>query len=412
MMQPMTDTNWAGNVRWSARDRHRPTSVDEVRRLVAGADRARAVGTGHSFNRLGDTAGTQITLAGLPPSVALDPDRRTVTVAAGVRYGDLATALHNQGYALRNLASLPHISVAGSVATATHGSGPANGNLATAVAALELVTADGDLLTVDRTEPRFAGLVVNLGALGVVTRLTLDVVPTFAVRQFVRLGLPRAALDEALDAAYSVSVFTGWRSDRFDQVWIKQDADQAPPPADWLDTVAADTPRHPVPGMSPEHCTAQLGEAGPWHERLPHFRLGFTPSSGDELQSEWHVARADAAAALAALDPVAERIAAVLQVCELRTVAADELWLSPNFRRDTLAVHFTWVGDPVAVALVLAEVEQRLAPFAPRPHWGKLFERDPAAAYPRHGDFRALLREFDPDGKFRTPEMDVYFPRD
>ncbi|WP_091572423.1 FAD-binding protein [Micromonospora sediminicola] len=408
----MTDTNWAGNVRWSARDRHRPTSVDEVRRLVAGADRARAVGTGHSFNRLGDTAGTQITLAGLPPSVALDPDRRTVTVAAGVRYGDLATALHNQGYALRNLASLPHISVAGSVATATHGSGPANGNLATAVAALELVTADGDLLTVDRTEPRFAGLVVNLGALGVVTRLTLDVVPTFAVRQFVRLGLPRAALDEALDAAYSVSVFTGWRSDRFDQVWIKQDADQAPPPADWLDTVAADTPRHPVPGMSPEHCTAQLGEAGPWHERLPHFRLGFTPSSGDELQSEWHVARADAAAALAALDPVAERIAAVLQVCELRTVAADELWLSPNFRRDTLAVHFTWVGDPVAVALVLAEVEQRLAPFAPRPHWGKLFERDPAAAYPRHGDFRALLREFDPDGKFRTPEMDVYFPRD
>ncbi|MEU1965631.1 FAD-binding protein [Micromonospora sediminicola] len=408
----MTDTNWAGNVRWSARDRHRPTSVDEVRRLVAGADRVRAVGTGHSFNRLGDTAGTQITLAGLPPTVALDPDRRTVTVAAGVRYGDLATALHHQGYALRNLASLPHISVAGSVATATHGSGPANGNLATAVAALELVSADGDLLTVDRTDPRFAGLVVNLGALGVVTRLTLDVVPTFAVRQFVRLGLPRAALDEALDAAYSVSVFTGWRSDRFDQVWIKQDVDQAPPPADWLDTVAADTPRHPVPGMSPEHCTAQLGEAGPWHERLPHFRLGFTPSSGDELQSEWHVARTDAAAALAALDPVAGRIAAVLQVCELRTVAADELWLSPNFRRDTLAVHFTWVGDPVAVAPVLAEVEQRLAAFAPRPHWGKLFERDPAPAYPRHGDFRALLREFDPDGKFRTPEMDVYFPRD
>ncbi|MEU1844514.1 FAD-binding protein [Micromonospora sediminicola] len=408
----MTDTNWAGNVRWSARDRHRPTSVDEVRRLVAGADRVRAVGTGHSFNRLGDTAGTQITLAGLPPTVALDPDRCTVTVAAGVRYGDLATALHDQGYALRNLASLPHISVAGSVATATHGSGPTNGNLATAVAALELVTADGDLLTVDRTDPRFAGLVVNLGALGVVTRLTLDVVPTFAVRQYVRLGLPRAALDEALDAAYSVSVFTGWRSDRFDQVWIKQDVDQAPPPADWLDTVAADTPRHPVPGMSPEHCTAQLGEAGPWHERLPHFRLGFTPSSGDELQSEWHVARADAAAALAALDPVAGRIAAVLQVCELRTVAADELWLSPNFRRDTLAVHFTWVGDPVAVAPVLAEVEQRLAPFAPRPHWGKLFERDPAPAYPRHGDFRALLREFDPAGKFRTPELDLYFPRD
>ncbi|MEU1684815.1 FAD-binding protein [Micromonospora sp. NPDC005707] len=407
----MTGTNWAGNVTWSARARHDPTTLDELRRLVAGADRVRAVGTGHSFNRLGDTTGEQVSVAGLPPTVALDRDRGTVTVAAGLRYGDLATALHAEGYALANLASLPHISVAGAVATATHGSGPANGNLATAVAALELVTADGDLLTVDRGDPRFAGMVVHLGALGVVTRLTLDVVPAFEVRQYVRLGLPRAALDTALGAAYSVSVFTGWRSPRFDQVWLKQRADQPPPPADWLDTRAADTPNHPVPGMPAENCTAQLGAPGPWHERLPHFRLGFTPSSGDELQSEWHVARSDGAAALAALDPAAGRIAAVLQVCELRTVAADGLWLSPNHERDTLAVHFTWVGDPAAVAPVLAEVEERLAPFAPRPHWGKLFARDPGAAYPRHDDFRALLRELDPAGKFRTALLDRYFPR-
>lgn len=407
----MTGTNWAGNVTWSARARHEPSTLDELRRLVAGADRVRAVGTGHSFNRLGDTTGVQVSVAGLPPTVALDRDRGTVTVAAGMRYGDLATVLHAEGYAVANLASLPHISVAGAVATATHGSGPAHGNLATAVAALELVTADGDLLTVDRADPRFAGLVVHLGALGVVTRLTLDVVPAFEVRQYVRLGLPRAALDDALDAAYSVSVFTGWRSPRFEQVWLKQRADQPPPPADWLDTRAADTARHPVPGMPAENCTEQLGVPGPWHERLPHFRLGFTPSSGDELQSEWHLARSDGAAALAALDPAAERIAAVLQVCELRTVAADGLWLSPNHERDSLAVHFTWVGDPAAVAPVLDEVEERLAPFAPRPHWGKLFTRDPATAYPRHDDFRALLREFDPAGKFRTALLDRYFPR-
>ncbi|MFI2647432.1 FAD-binding protein [Micromonospora fulviviridis] len=407
----MTGTNWAGNVTWSARARHRPSTLDELRRLVAGADRVRAVGTGHSFNRLGDTAGVQVSVAGLPPTIVLDRDRGTVTVAAGLRYGDLATALHAEGYAVANLASLPHISVAGAVATATHGSGPAHGNLATAVAALELVTADGDLLTVDRADPRFAGLVVHLGALGVVARLTLDVVPAFEVRQYVRLGLPRAALDDALGAAYSVSVFTGWRSPRFDQVWLKQRADQPPPPADWLDTWTADTPRHPVPGMPAQNCTEQLGVPGPWHERLPHFRLGFTPSSGDELQSEWHLARSDGAAALAALDPAAERIAAVLQVCELRTVAADGLWLSPNHERDSLAVHFTWVGDPAAVAPVLDEVEERLAPFAPRPHWGKLFTRDPAAAYPRHDDFRALLREFDPAGKFRTALLDRYFPR-
>ncbi|MFI7427460.1 FAD-binding protein [Micromonospora sp. NPDC049836] len=406
------DRNWAGNVRYRAARRHRPTSVDELRRLVAGAERVRAVGTGHAFNRIGDTTGDLISVTGLPPAVALDRDRGTVTVTAGLRYGDVATRLHADGYALANLASLPHISVAGAVATATHGSGRANGNLATAVAALELVTADGGLLTVDRADPRFAGMVVGLGALGVVTRVTLDVLPTFDIRQYVRLGLPRAALDDALDGAYSASVFTDWRSDRLDQVWLKQRADQPPPPADWLDTVAADVPVHPVPGMPAQNCTVQLGEAGPWHERLPHFRLGFTPSSGDELQSEWHVDRADAGAALAALEPAAARIAAVLQICELRTIAADRLWLSPNYERDSVAFHFTWIGDPVAVAPVLAEVEQLLAPFAPRPHWGKLFARDPAASYPRYDDFRALLREVDPAGTFRTDELDRYFPRD
>ncbi|MCW3838944.1 FAD-binding protein [Micromonospora yasonensis] len=408
---PAPDRNWAGNVRYRAARRHRPATVDEVRRLVAGADRIRAVGSGHSFNRLGDTTGDLVSVAGLPPTVALDRDRGTVTVAAGLRYGDLATVLHADGYAVANLASLPHISVAGAVATATHGSGRANGNLATAVAGLELVTADGDLLTVDRADPRFAGMVVNLGALGVVTRVTLDVTPTFDIRQYVRLDLPRAALDAALDGAYSASVFTDWRSSRLDQVWLKQRVDQPPPPADWLDTTAAGTACHPVPGMPAENCTIQFGAAGPWHERLPHFRLGFVPSSGDELQSEWHVGRENAGAALAALDPAAERIAAVLQICELRTIAADDLWLSPNYERDTVALHFTWIGDPAAVAPVLAEVEQRLAPFAPRPHWGKLFARNPAATYPRYDDFRALLRELDPAGKFRTEELDRYFPR-
>ncbi|WP_371688705.1 FAD-binding protein, partial [Micromonospora sp. KC207] len=401
------ERNWAGNVRYSAARRHRPTGLDELRRLVTGSDRLRAVGTGHSFNRLGDTGGDLVSLAGLPPTVEVDRERSTVTVAAAVRYGDLATRLHAAGYALPTMASLPHISVAGAVATATHGSGVGIGNLASAVSALELVTADGDLLTVrrDADGDRFAGMVVSLGALGVVTRVTLDVVPDFEVRQYVRLGLPRAALDEAFASAYSVSLFTDWRGDRIDQVWRKQLADAPPPPADWLGTTAAAGPVHPVPGMPARNCTAQLGEPGPWHERLPHFRLGFTPSSGDELQSEYHLPRAAAAGALAALDPLADRIAAVLQVCELRTIAADELWLSPQYRRDSLAVHFTWIGDADAVAPVLAEVERALAPFAPRPHWGKVFTLDPAAvaaAYPRHADFLALARELDPMGKFRT----------
>ncbi|MDG4756668.1 FAD-binding protein [Micromonospora sp. WMMD710] len=417
--QPAVDVprrNWAGNVRYSARAFHRPTSTDELRRLVAGSDRIRAVGTGHSFNRFGDTDGDLVTLAGLPPRIEVDPERGRVTVAGTLRYGDVARHLHTQGYALANLASLPHISVAGAVATATHGSGQTQGNLATSVAALELVTADGELLRVDRDSDgdTFAGMVVGLGALGLVTRVTLDVVPTFELRQYVRLDLAREALDEALGSAYSVSVFTDWRTPRLREVWRKQVVDQPPPEADWLGTTAADEPRHPVLGMPAENCTPQLGAPGPWHERLPHFKLGFTPSSGDELQSEYHLPRSAAIEALAALDDVAHLIAEVLQVCELRTVAADELWLSPNHRRDSFVVHFTWIDDATAVLPVLAAVEERLAPFAPRPHWGKVFVTDPAelaARYPRYDDARALLTHLDPTGKFRTDLLDRYFPR-
>ncbi|MFC0504071.1 FAD-binding protein [Micromonospora costi] len=412
----MPRRNWAGNVRYAARRFHRPTSVDELRRLVAGSDRLRVVGTGHSFNRLGDTTGDLVSLAGLPPEITIDPERRTVTVAAALRYGDVATRVHAEGYALANLASLPHISVAGAVATGTHGSGVANGNLATAVAGLELVTADGELLRVDRDTDgdTFAGMVVGLGALGVVTRVTLDLVPTFDVRQYVHLRLPREELDAAFGSAYSVSLFTDWRSPRIEQVWRKQRADQAAPPPGWLGTTAAVTACHPVPGMPAENCTAQLGVPGPWHERLPHFRLGFTPSSGDELQSEYHVPREAAAEVLAALDPVAHLIAPVLQICELRTVAADRLWLSPNYDRDSLAVHFTWSDDAAAVLPVVAAVEERLAPFAPRPHWGKVFGLAPervAAAHPRYADFAALLTRLDPAGTFRTELLDRYFPR-
>ncbi|MET8282602.1 FAD-binding protein [Micromonospora sp. NPDC005174] len=406
--------NWAGNVRYAARAFHRPTSLDELRRLVAGSRRVRALGTGHSFNRLGDTDGDLVSLAGLPESVAVDRERAQVTVSGAMRYGDLARHLHTQGYALANMASLPHISVAGAVATATHGSGPTHGNLASAVAGLELVTADGDLLRIDRDTDTFAGMVVGLGALGLVTRVTLDLVPTFELRQYVRLDLDPDALDEAFDSAYSVSVFTDWRTPQLREVWRKQFADQPPPEADWLGTTAADQPRHPVLGMPPENCTPQLGEPGPWHERLPHFKLGFTPSSGDELQSEYHLPRSAAADALAALADVAHLIAPVLHVCELRTVAADELWLSPNYQRDSFVVHFTWIADTDAVLPVLAAVEERLARFAPRPHWGKVFVTDPtelAARYPRHADFTALLTNLDPKAKFHTNQLDHYFPR-
>ncbi|MER7674729.1 FAD-binding protein [Kitasatospora sp. NPDC096128] len=409
-------TNWAGNVRFRAERFHAPRSVDELRRIVAAGRSVRVLGSGHSFNPIADSTGDLVSVAGLPRTVEPDGRAGTVRVSAGMRYGELAAVLDRAGLALHNLGSLPHISVAGACATATHGSGVANGNLATAVRAVELVTADGDLVTIDRGAAEFPGTVVALGALGVVTGLTLDVLPAFEVRQWVYEGLPTAVLrerfDEVMAAAYSVSLFTGWRTDRIDQVWLKQRGGGPDAPGTWLGAVLADGPRHPVPGCPPEPCTGQLGVPGRWHDRLPHFRLDFTPSSGDELQSEYFVARADAVAAFDALDAVRDRIAPALQISEIRTVAADGLWLSPAFQRDCVAFHFTWHPDTAAVAEAVAAVEGALSGFAARPHWGKVFAMAPEAvreSYPRWEDFRRLLGEFDPAGTFRNEFVARHF---
>ncbi|MYX40924.1 FAD-binding protein [Streptomyces sp. SID89] len=400
-----TVTNWAGNVAYTAKEVHRPESAGALRALVAAAAKVRALGSGHSFNEIADPGpdGVLLSLAALPAEADVDTAARTVRVGGGVRYAELARRVHAHGLALPNMASLPHISVAGSVATGTHGSGVANGPLASAVREVELVTADGTSTAIARGDARFDGAVTSLGALGVVTALTLDLVPAFEVEQHLFTELPLEGLDfEAVaGAAYSVSLFTDWRDPGFRQVWLKRRTDDPLPAFPWA--APAKVALHPVPGMPAGNCTEQFGVPGPWHERLPHFRPEFTPSSGAELQSEYLLPRADALAALHAVQEIRAAVAPVLQICEVRTVAADAQWLSPSHGRDTVALHFTWIEDTAAVLPAVRRVEAALEPFAPRPHWGKVFTT-PAAAlrgrYPRLADFRALARELDPAGKF------------
>ncbi|GAA2425829.1 D-arabinono-1,4-lactone oxidase [Streptomyces glaucus] len=400
-----TVTNWAGNITYTAKEVHRPHSLDALRALVADSARVRVLGSGHSFNEIADPGadGALLSLAALPPRIDVDATARTVRVGGGVRYAELARRVHEHGLALPNMASLPHISVAGSVATGTHGSGVGNGSLASAVREVELVTADGSTVVIGRGDPRFGGAVTSLGALGVVTALTLDLEPAFEVEQHLFTELPLQGLDfETVAAsAYSVSLFTDWRAPGFRQVWLKRRTDQPLPGFPWA--APATEKLHPVPGMPAVNCTEQFGVPGPWHERLPHFRAEFTPSSGAELQSEYLMPRPYALDALHALDAIRATVAPVLQTCEVRTVAADEQWLSPAYGRDTVAVHFTWVEDTAAVLPVVRRVEEALAGFEARPHWGKVFTA-PAAElwkrYPRLGDFRALARELDPRGKF------------
>ncbi|GGV38594.1 putative xylitol oxidase [Kitasatospora herbaricolor] len=410
-------TNWARNIAFGAERFHRPESVDELRRIVGSSRSVRALGTGHSFNTVADTEGDLVSVAGLPPVIDIDERTAGVTVSAGLRFGEVTAAVDRAGFAFHNLGSLPHISIAGACATGTHGSGVTNGCIATAVRSLELVAADGTLRTIGRGDSGFAGSVVALGALGVVTRLTLDLVPAFGLRQWVYENLPAALLrerfDEVLAAAYSVSLFTDWRDDRINQVWLKSTG-TGTAPATWLDATLADGPRHPVPGLEPEPCTEQLGVMGPWHARLPHFRLDFTPSSGDELQSEYFVHRSDATAAFDALDAVREQISPPLQISEIRTVAGDDLWLSPAFERDCVAFHFTWHPEPTAVREAVRAVEAALEPFGARPHWGKVHGTAPEAIralYPRFESFGELMATSDPAGKFRNCYVDRLFPR-
>jgi alditol oxidase len=402
-------TNWAGTQVYRASTVHRPTTHEQLREIVARAPRVRVLGSRHSFNAIADSA-ELVTLEGLPADVVVDHAAGTASCNAALKYGELAAALAAEGVALHNLASLPHISVGGAVATATHGSGDANGNLAAAVSGIELMTSSGETVTAARGDADFDGLVVGLGALGAVTRLTLAIEPAYEVRQRVFEGLSWEALHEHFDditaSGYSVSVFTRW-GETVDQVWVKTRVTDAPEQRrdELFGAVEATLERHPILGLDPVNCTPQLGVAGPWSDRLPHFRMGFTPSHGEEIQSEYHLPRRHAAAAIQAVRGLADTLAPVLQVAEIRTIAADRLWMSPQYEQATVALHFTWTREPEAVARVLVELEAALAPLEPRPHWGKAFVADAGTLAPRYerlADFARLAERLDPRGAFRN----------
>ncbi len=411
--QPAARTNWAGNYTYSTTNLHEAKSAKDVQEIVKSCSHLRALGSRHSFNGIADSTENQISLKSLD-SIEINSAAKTVTVGSGIRYGDLAPVLEAKGFALHNLASLPHISVAGAIATATHGSGLHNGNLATAVAELQFINAKGDLVRLSKAKDgdKFLGAAVHLGALGVITNVTLDIQPTYQVTQNVYLDLPFAQLEHHLEeifsSGYSVSLFTDWQNSHATQVWIKRRTDQNNKPTlgpDFYGAHPANVKMHPIIGHESEACTEQLGVPGPWYERLPHFRMNFTPSSGQELQTEYFVPFDKAYEAIRAVETLRDQITPHLFITELRTIDADDLWMSMAYKRRSLAIHFTWKPEWPAVKSILPLIEARLKPFAARPHWAKLFTTAPAyldSLYPRLADFEALAKEYDPQGKFRN----------
>ncbi len=407
-------TNWAGNLVYGTDRLYSADSLQQVRNYVKKESSLKVLGTRHCFNNIADSRYNLLSLKPMDEVVELDTHAATVTVGAGITYGQLSPYLHSKGFALHNLASLPHISVAGACSTATHGSGEKNGNLATAVSGLEFVTAAGDLVKLSRQQDRetFQGAVVGLGAVGVITKLTLDIQPTFMMQQYVYENLPldevKGHFDAIESSAYSVSLFTDWQKQRMNEVWIKSRVENrrsfAAGPT-FFGAKLGTKNLHPIAELSPENCTEQMGVPGPWFERLPHFRMGFTPSAGKELQSEYFVPRQHAVEAILAVERLRDLIGPTLMISEIRTVAADNLWLSPCYKQPCVTIHFTWKQDWPAVSKLLRVIEKELAPFNARPHWGKLFNTSPVALksiYEKLPDFIELSTKYDPHRKFRN----------
>jgi xylitol oxidase len=399
--------NWSKNVDFNDRAFLQPESLAELQELVRSNQKIRARGTAHCFNEIANTSSYAISLAKMPKIIEVSAATNSATVSSGLTYGELAPALHNQGWALNNLASLPHISIAGSISTGTHGSGIKNQNLANQVLSLDLVTAEGELRHIDRANPAFNALVVGLGLGGIVYQYELKIEPTFEIRQVIYPEIPLDVLqrnfDQIMGTAYSVSYFTDWSSSQVGNLWCKfRDGEVIPESIGG--SAKADKKYHPIPSVDPVACTDQLGESGDWHQRLSHFKLEFTPSVGEEIQTEFFVDRKDAAAAIEAVSNLGEEITPLLWITELRTIAADDLWLSGAYQRDTLAIHFTWKKD-LAIYPVIEKVEAALRPYNYRPHWGKVFTADGkylSSVYPKMSEFKALVEALDPTSKFEN----------
>ena len=408
--------NWAKNYTYKAPNYHEPTNVEELQELVKNLDKQKALGSRHCFNNIADSPGNQISTRKLNKVLAINGENKTLTVEAGARYGDFCTELHAKGYALHNLASLPHITVAGACTTATHGSGVTNGNLATSVRAVELITPRGELVTLDRQHPDFPAVVVGLGAFGIITKVTLAIEDTFDVRQDVFLDLPlesvKTSFNDIMSNGYSVSLFTNWMDQKISELWVKRRMDRNPEELGsiYFGAEAATRNLHPVIHQSAEPCSEQMGVPGPWYDRLPHFKMGFTPSTGDELQSEFFVPSENAVEAILAVEKLRKDISPHLIITEIRTIAADEFWMSPCYKQDSVSIHFTWKPKPKEVYATMPKIEAALAPFNVKPHWGKLFTLNPETLqerYEKFPDFLATAKQYDPEGKFRNQYLDL-----
>jgi len=400
--------NWAGNVTFGTERHVTPGSMEELSELVSKSSKVKVQGSKHSFNTIADSTDTLVSLQNFNQIGEPDPETRSVRIGGGVTYGELAVHLESRDWAVSNLASLPHISVIGACATATHGSGRTNKNLSNQLLDLEVMGPDGNIRRIPAGSEEAKLAAVGLGAIGLITAASVRIEPTFQVQQWVYEHLPFDVLTTYFDVVsshgYSLSLFTNWTGDTVEQMWVKErEGGLFEGRSECFGAKLATEKLHPLREMDPVNCTDQLGVPGPWSERLAHFKLEFTPSAGEELQSEFFVDFDQATAAIGALRAMGPELAPLLFVSEIRFIARDDLPMSPAFGSDIVAFHFTWRPMWEQVKEVLPRIEAALAPLGARPHLGKLFSMSPerlAEVYPRLSELREYAQNWDPQGKF------------
>ncbi len=410
--------NWAGNLSFSSKEFIEIDSVKKLQTIVSNARGIKVLASGHSFSDIADTKDTLISIKNLSFEIGIDSNKREALVPAGMQYSDVSRYLEKHGWAVSNMASLGEVTIAGAILTGTHGSGSSNGILSTAVIGFEMVLESGSILTTDRENSSdFPGFIVSLGALGVFTKYKLKIVPSFSIRQVVYENINIESIannfDLVFDRAYSVSFFSNWAQNSTGQIWMKFLDDSKPfnISSDWIDGNLAKVKQHPVKINDASPCTDQLATSGKWLDRLPHFKLNSSPVSGDEVQTEYLVDRRYVKQYISELAEIGDEIASKVYTTEIRTIKADDLWLSGAYERETVGFHFTWRKSDSLVNF-LPKIESILGKHDGRPHWGKLFDvpKDKLPSrYPKFSDFEVLLQKYDPNKKFRNNFINKYF---
>ena len=431
---PMTWQNWAGTANASPARRAWPRSTEEIAAAVTAAAKdgltVRAVGSGHSFTAAAATSGTALDLSGWTGIVTADLDSGLVTVRSGTTIRDLNAALGTLGLALANLGDIDAQTISGAISTGTHGTGAKLGGIATQVAGLELVLADGSAVScsADQRPDLFSAARVSVGALGVLATVTLQCVPAFTLAADER-PMP---LDEVLARFGEFAA----SNDHFEFYWfpygrnalVKRNNRIAGPggpsamPA-WRRFLEYEVMENAAFGALCRTGRAVPATIKPLNRlaaatlskrsySAPSHQVFVTPRRVRFVESEYAVPRESLLDVLAELRKGVPRLAdPVMFPVEVRVAAADDVWLSTAYGRDSayVAIH-QYVGLPYREYFAL--FESIVTSVGGRPHWGKMHTRDAAYlndVYPRFGDFLRVRDETDPSRLFANPYLSQVF---